>query len=158
MRMCGLLNWDIYYHPLLQLLPPQLSLYVYFVLFMKSLYVFIPPLWHCMFTFISSLFIFTSPIWRIPCRCRPNIPRKLVMRWRWRALPYWLVHLCCHRPRHRPPWLDVYFFPPPNHIIDWRWRRRSLHASPCDKSVCHWLSNFMGGWKKTPDMDNFCEN
>ena len=101
---------------------------------------------------------FTSPT----CRnllCRRHIsPRKLKTRFRQYGFTYCLVRRCRRRPRHRSPRLDGYFFPSPHHKTSWRWRRRCVHVSVCARDFCHWLEKFMGGRKKTPDQNIFCEN
>ena len=71
-----LLNRGSYVHPILPSVPPQLSLYVSFMLFVTSLSMFIPSICQCVIIFISSLFIFMSPTWSNPFRRRPYTPLK----------------------------------------------------------------------------------
>ena len=93
MIMHGLLYWGSYAHPLIPPVPLQSSLYFPFLLFTRSLSVFIPLIWHCVVIFISSLYIFTSPTYINPRLCRPGPPRKRASRWR-------TAH---------PDWMDIYF-------------------------------------------------
>ena len=107
------------------------------------------------FISISSLFIFISPTWINTRRCWPNPLWKRVMRCLWRDFPFWMFRRCCCRPCHFPPWLDVSLFPSPHCTTYWLWRRKIVHEIVRAKVFCHWLANFMGGYKKTPDKNNF---
>ena len=147
----GLLTWGRYSHATLLSAPTQLSLYISFMLFMKIMSLFIPPLCQCVVIFISILFIFTSPTWIYPPHYQPCPTWKRVMGWRRCALTYWLVRLCYRRHQHHPPPLDGSFFLSTHCKISWRWRRRSVRA----RSFCHWFDKCLGAPKKTPAKDNF---
>ena len=147
----GLLIWGSYYHPLLPPLYIQLSFYVYFMLFITSLPVLISLIWQCVVIFISGLFIFTSPTFRNTRRHRPRPPWKRATIWRRRALTYWMVCHCCHRPKHCPPQMGEYFYPLPRRTTYWHCSKRRVIA----RTFCHWLAKFWGGHKNTPVKDYF---
>ena len=153
----GLLNWGIYAHSLLQPVPPQLSLYVSFMQFMTILFVFIPPIWEWVVIFISILFVFTSLTYINPCRRRSFPHCKYKTRWWQRTFPYWLVRHCHLRPRHRPPRLDISFFPSPHCTKYWQCRSSIIHVSIRARDFFDLLAKFMGGRKNTPDQ-YFCGN